>query len=70
MQKIVGILKKYWIYITGMIIGAMGGYMYWYHIGCLTGTCPLKATPIVSILLGISVGLYVSTFFKRKNNIS
>lgn len=27
----------------GATLGALGGFLYWKYVGCLTGTCPLKS---------------------------
>lgn len=40
MNRIIEIAKKNWPYIVGAIVGGVGGYLYWYFIGCTSGTCP------------------------------
>jgi len=32
-----------WIKAAGMVAGALGGYLYWHEIGCLTGHCPIQS---------------------------
>lgn len=66
MKNIIQIIEKYWLYAAGSIAGGLAGYLYWYYVGCLSGTCPLKSTPTVSILLGIMVGAYLSGFIQRR----
>jgi len=68
MNSIIYILKKNLVYIAGGIIGALAGYLYWYYIGCLSGTCPLKSTPTISIIMGIIVGLYISGTIRKLTN--
>lgn len=36
-------LKKYMPEITGTLLGALGGYLYWKYVGCLSGTCAIKS---------------------------
>jgi len=66
MTKILNIIRKSWIYITGAILGGTTGYLYWYFIGCANGTCPLKASPTPSIILGLAIGIYISVLINRR----
>ena len=29
------------LYFIGASIGALGGFLYWKYVGCLTGTCAI-----------------------------
>ncbi len=60
MDKLLTLIKKQWAYIAGAAIGALAGYLYWYFVGCETGTCPLKSSPWAMILWG---GLFGSLIF-------
>ena len=31
--------------IFGTVLGAVGGFLYWYFIGCTGGSCPLTSDP-------------------------
>ena len=31
------LLKRYWLPVTGILLGALGGYLYWRFVGCATG---------------------------------
>ncbi len=44
------------IYGASTIIGAIGGYLYYYFIGCASGTCPLRANPYYNIIMGAILG--------------
>ncbi|MBD8389305.1 hypothetical protein [Dysgonomonas sp. BGC7] len=66
MDKIIRLAKKNWPYLVGGLIGGAGGYIYWYYIGCSTGTCPITASPTMSILWGTLLGAtLLSMFFSR-----
>lgn len=66
MQSITKIAKRGWPYILGAVLGGIIGYLYWYYIGCVGGACPLKATPMPSIVLGVAVGIYVGVLLNRR----
>ena len=50
------LIKKYRIMILGVVVGIIGGYLYWYFIGCSSGTCPLTSSPIKSTFFGAVMG--------------
>jgi hypothetical protein len=66
------ILKKYGLYILFAIIGAFSGYLYWYHIGCKSGTCPITShwytTSLYGALLGYLSGDLLMGFLKKIRN--
>lgn len=47
---------KYKLIIIGMTLGALGGYLYYYFVGCSSGTCAITSNPINSTLYGIVMG--------------
>jgi len=47
---------KYKLPIIGVIIGAIGGYLYYYFIGCASGTCAITSKPMNSTLYGAFMG--------------
>ncbi|AZQ60755.1 hypothetical protein EI427_00575 [Flammeovirga pectinis] len=49
----------------GLLIGSILGYMYYFYIGCTSGTCPITSNPIISVLYG---GLIGSVFSHKKND--
>ncbi len=59
------LIKKNWTTIVGMILGAIGGYLYWKYVGCTTGTCPITASPTNSTLYGVLLGGLLGSMFKR-----
>ena len=59
-------ITKHILKIAGIISGAVGGYLYYYFIGCNSGTCPITSNPYISILYGAMVGYLVFDMFKKK----
>lgn len=54
----------------GIALGAAAGYLYWYYIGCTSGSCAITSNPVNSTLYGALMGgLLLNTFeSKRKQN--
>ena len=42
------LLKRHWPTLLGAALGALGGYLYWYFVGCADGTCPITSSPLNS----------------------
>lgn len=68
MEKAIQYIKKQWIIIAGAAIGALGGYLYWYFVGCNSGTCPITSSPLNSTLYGILLGGLIGSMFKKSKN--
>jgi hypothetical protein len=60
-------LKKYQLTIIGVILGAIGGYIYYYFIGCNSGTCAITSRPLNSTLYGALMGGLFLNIFKKEN---
>jgi hypothetical protein len=55
--------------IIGIVLGAIGGYLYYHYIGCMSGTCPITSRPLNSTLYGAMMGgLLLNTFKKEKKD--
>lgn len=63
-------IKKNWLTLLGVAIGALGGYLYWLYIGCESGSCPITSSPLISSLWGAAMGGLLFSIFKmeKKNN--
>jgi LytS/YehU family sensor histidine kinase len=60
-------LSSYYLPLAGIITGAIGGYLYYYFIGCADGTCMITSRPLNSTLYGAVLGgLLFSMFQKEK----
>lgn len=65
MERIISIFKRNWTYFAGAIAGGITGYLYWYFIGCESGTCPITASPIRSVLWVAVIGSLLFSLFKK-----
>jgi len=52
--------------IIGLIIGGIGGYIYYLTIGCSSGSCPITSNPWLYILWGLIMGFLIGDFFTKK----
>lgn len=48
--------NRIYILVAGTLIGAVGGYLYWYYVGCTTGTCPITSKAPNSTVYGMVMG--------------
>ena len=63
-----GFIKKNRLKITGIVAGGIGGFAYYYFVGCASGTCPITSNPYISILYGALMGYLIQGMFKKKEN--
>jgi hypothetical protein len=59
-------ILKYKLVVIGAIIGALGGYAYYYFVGCANGTCAISSKPINSTLYGALMGGLLFSNFQKK----
>ena len=50
------LIYKYKFTIVGVVVGALVGYLYYYFVGCTTGTCMITSIPFSSSLYGATMG--------------
>jgi hypothetical protein len=60
------LIQKYKFTIIGLLIGAIGGYLYYFYIGCNSGTCPITSQPLNSTLYGALMGGLLFSNFEQK----
>jgi len=60
------VFTQYWLVLLGVVIGALGGYLYWLYIGCSSGSCPITSSPLLSSLWGAVMGGLLFSIFKRE----
>ena len=62
-------IKQYGITILGIILGAIGGYLYYHFVGCASGSCAITSKPINSTMYGALMGgLFLNMFQKNKQS--
>lgn len=52
--------------IVPVLLGALGGYAYYYFIGCASGTCPITSNPYISTIYGAVIGALLIPAMKQK----
>ncbi len=53
------VLKKWLFRVVPVLLGAMGGYAYYFFIGCVSGTCPITSNPWISTAYGAGIGFFL-----------
>jgi F0F1-type ATP synthase assembly protein I len=59
-------VKKYRLTILGILVGAIFGYLYYYYVGCASGTCNITSKPLNSTLYGAVMGGLLFNIFEKK----
>jgi len=60
------LVLKYGLTLAGVVVGAIGGYLYWYFVGCQSGTCPITASPLNSTIWGMIMGGLLFNIFQKE----
>jgi hypothetical protein len=55
---------KYKLTWIGMLLGATGGYLYYYFWGCNSGTCSITSSPLNSTIYGTIMGAFLLNIFE------
>lgn len=62
--------SKYYLLGSFIIIGLIGGFLYWRFIGCTSGSCPITSSWHYSMLFGgvfgYLIGDSVNDYKKKK----
>ena len=59
-------IKKNILTISGIIAGAAGGFLYYYYVGCASGTCAITSNPFNSTAYGALMGGLLFSMFKKQ----
>lgn len=65
MDGIKNLLFKYRITLIGVTAGAIAGYLYYYFVGCNSGSCAITSRPLNSTLYGALMGGLTGNIFKK-----
>ncbi len=60
-------MTKKAIIITGIgiVVGAVAGYLYYFYVGCASGTCAITSKPFNSTLYGAVMGGLLFNMFVK-----
>lgn len=48
--------------ILPVLLGAVGGFLYYNYIGCVTGSCPITSNPWYSTAYGALIGVVFTSW--------
>lgn len=63
-------IKKNMLTIIGIVLGALGGFLYWKWIGCNSGTCAITSKPLNSTIYGAIMGGLIFSLFKNNKKVN
>lgn len=49
----------FWKPFIATIVGSIGGFLYFYFIGCSTGSCGITSSPVGATLFGGFIGFFL-----------
>ena len=59
-------IQKNKLSLVGVVVGALGGFLYWNYIGCASGTCMITSKPINSTMYGALMGYLLFGMFQKE----
>jgi len=59
------LLLKYKLTLIGLVLGLIGGYLYYQFVGCQSGTCAITSNPINSTIYGGFMGSILFNIFEK-----
>jgi hypothetical protein len=65
-SKIKTFFNKNKLTIIGVVVGAIGGYLYYRFVGCESGACAITSSPINSTIYGMLLGGLLFNMFKKE----
>ncbi|HYG37861.1 MAG TPA: DUF6132 family protein [Cytophagales bacterium] len=68
-----GISKSYIFIVLGIVAGALGGYLYWHYIGCVSGSCAItsiwyRSTAYGALMGGLAMSMFNPSKKGEKKN--
>ena len=49
-------IRKYLVTLSGILLGVIGGFIYWKYAGCTSGTCPITSSWKIMLIYGGLMG--------------
>ncbi len=62
-------MKRYKKIAIGAALGTIGGYAYYYFVGCASGTCAITSSPVNSSLYGLFMGGLLGDLFHKEKKV-
>jgi phage shock protein E len=56
--------------VIGAVLGAIGGFLYYYFVGCASGTCGITSSPVNSTLYFAVLGGLIVNLIKPETKKS
>ena len=53
--------RNFWKPFLGVAIGGLGGFLYYYYVGCTSGGCAITSNPFGSIIMGGFFGFFLTS---------
>ena len=63
-------LLNHKLIVVGVIAGAVSGYLYYYFVGCASGTCAITSSPLNSTLYFALLGGLIMNILKPEPKTS
>ncbi len=60
------LVKHKWA-VVGIVVGAIGGLLYWNFVGCDSGSCAITSKPLNSCAYGALMGGLLFSSFKKED---
>jgi hypothetical protein len=51
----------FWKPFLGIILGGLGGFLFFYFVGCKSGSCAITSNPVSSVLMGSFLGFFTTS---------
>ena len=51
----------FWKPFLGIIAGGLAGFLFFYFVGCKSGSCAITSNPVSSILMGSFFGFFITS---------
>ena len=62
--------KNFWKPFLATLVGGLAGFLYYYFIGCSSGTCAISTSPYQSTLMGAFLGWFSVVVPAAEENVN